>query len=232
MTEEEKVGTDDKPKLGIRVLISVIIGIIFIFLLMSVINTFFFKYFPEGNTAYYFSIMASNILFVLLILIIKKDNKLTLADLGWKRLKFSTGLKSVLKVWGITWVINIIYLVIVFFKEVPAPENELSRLLQDPTFLFFVINALIIAVAAPFIEETLFRGLLFGSMRTYCGVWTAVVLSAAIFSALHLDMLGFIPRFALGIGLGYLYVKHNSIYPSIGMHALNNLLALIIVSLA
>ena len=85
-------------------------------------------------------------------------------------------------------------------------------------------------VLAPLIEETLFRGLIFGSLRKYCGKWTAAVISAAIFSGLHFQLYGFIPRFILGIALVYLFDKYKSLYPSMRLHSLNNIIATLLAA--
>ncbi len=220
----------DKSRLDGNVLFNVIIGIIAVFLSMMIVNGFIFNHTTDQKTAYYLSILASNTLFTILIVTIKFSKSLTLTELGWTKADIRSSITDVFKIWGLTWLIHIAYMFILFSLGITPPENELLRLLQKPTFLILVANIFLIAVAAPIIEETLFRGLLFGSLRTYFGCWTAIILSAAIFSALHFELIGFVPRFALGVGLGYLYVKHKSIYPSMGLHALNNLLAVIMIS--
>lgn len=226
----EEFNSIKKTKLDRKVLLSIFIGIIAVFCLMIILNGFIFNNIAYQKTAYYISILASNTLFVILILIIKVSRHFTWAELGWKKVGFMPGLKDILKIWGLTWLIHIIYMLILTFYGIIPAENELVELLQKPTFLILVVNIFLIAIVAPVIEETLFRGLLFGSLRTYFGCWSAIIISSVIFSALHFELIGFIPRFALGLGLGYLYVKHDSIYPSIGLHALNNLLAIILIS--
>lgn len=235
MIEAEKKEQPTKTKLGFRVLVKVVIGISIVFGLMFFINRVISYNISDLKVAYYFSILASNILFVILILAVK-GRELSWADLGFRKIRFLTGLKEVLKVWAITWLINLLYLITVlntvFNKPYNhLPENPLLELLQNPTVQMFILNLIIIALAVPVIEETLFRGLLFGSFKTYFGVWTAVTLSAIIFSALHFDLFGFFPRLVLGVGLGYLYVKNNSILPSIGLHGLNNFFAVLMISL-
>jgi len=237
--EEQKINpelspdseSEQKAKLDIKVLLSVIIGIGLVFVLMFAINDFIFSNVAQEKTAVYFSIFASNILFMLLVLIIKTDRRLTWQDLGWRKVAAFPAILDTFKMWVLTWIIHIAYVLTILSRGITPPENELAKLLQNPSVLTLLLNIFIIALAAPIIEETLFRGLLFGSLRTYCGTWTAIVLSAAIFSALHFELVGFIPRFVLGLALGYLYVKNNSILPAIGLHALNNLLAVIMVSM-
>lgn len=219
-----------KLKLDKTVLIMIIAGIAVVYLLMMIINSSIYILHGQTKISYYYSIIASNSLFVLLILVIKFRKKITWAELGIKYVKFLPALKDVLKVWGLTWLIHIIYMLIIFSQGIIPEDNTLSELLEKPTILFFIANIVLIAIAAPIIEETLFRGLLFSSLRTYFGLWTAIVISAAVFSALHFELIGFVPRLTLGIGLGYLYVKTGSLFPSIGLHGLNNFVAVILVS--
>jgi len=228
ITDQEQAKS--KSRLGIWVLANVLVGVAVVFGCMMIVNRYIFLYAGNPKTAYYLSLLASNMMFISLILLIKTGNRLTWADLGWNKAGIRAGIIDVLIVWAITMVLNFAYLGFLVYRGVNPPENELTQLLQRPSVSLWAANIILIAVAAPFIEETLFRGLLFGSMRTYLGKWTAIIISAAIFSALHFDSIGFFPRFVLGIGLGYLYVKHQSIYPSIGLHGLNNLLAVVMIS--
>ena len=218
------------PLLNAKVLVYVFVGIMAVFALTIVINGFIFRYTTEIKTGYYLSILVSNILFLMVILITKVIKKLSWSSLGWNKTNFLKSFKAVFKAWAIIWIAHITYMLIIYAMGVIPPENALLDLLEKPTLIWLLANIFLIAVAAPIIEETLFRGLLFAGLRNYFGVWTAIIISAAIFSALHFEIIGFIPRFALGIGLGYLYVKMGSIYPSIGLHSLNNLIAVLIVS--
>lgn len=222
--------TEKEKKLDKKVLIAVLAGIAGIFLAMLVINGIIYTLFPEEKTRLYVSIVISNTLFLLLILGIKSLKGIKWEELGWKGVNPARALKEILKVWAVTWVIYIVYLIYLSLMGVTPPENELYELLAKPNLILFLLNVLLIAVVAPFIEETLFRGILFGSLRTYCGKWTAIIISAFIFAALHFDLIGLFPRFILGIGLGYLYVNNDSIFPSIGLHGLNNFLAVLFVS--
>jgi len=174
MTEEEKIEVCPKPKLDKKVLLSVFIGIAAVFFVMILINSFIFKIVSGQKAAFYLSVLASNTLFIVLIFIIKTNKKLTWNDLGWKRVNFFAGLKRVLIIWAITWFIDLVYLLIINYLGIAPQGNELVQLLQKPTFLILLANVSLIAIIAPFIEETLFRGLLFGSLRTYCGTWMAI----------------------------------------------------------
>ena len=224
--------TEQLPLGSAKVVLSSFLGIAAVFASMMVINSYIFRFVPDIKTSYYVSIFISNLLFLLVVVIIKLSRNLTWSSLGWNNVNFLRSFKAVFKVWALIGVGHIIYMLILAVLEITPPENVLTELLQRPTLLMLFANIFLIAIVAPVIEETLFRGLLLSGLRTYFGVWTAIILSAAIFSALHFELIGFIPRFALGIGLGYLYYKSGSIYPAIGLHSLNNLIAVLIISSA
>lgn len=87
----------------------------------------------------------------------------------------------------------------------------------------FLIGLLVIAVVPAISEELVFRGVIqrslvrwFGS--AHVGVWVA----AAIFSAIHFQFFGFVPRFVLGLGLGYLYQWSGNILVPMAAHFTQN----------
>jgi membrane protease YdiL (CAAX protease family) len=82
-----------------------------------------------------------------------------------------------------------------------------------------------LSLAAPFCEEFFFRGVLQRALMKKLEPSMAVVLSALIFSAFHLDPVGFLARFELGVVFGLLAWRSGSIWPGIAAHAANNLMA-------
>jgi membrane protease YdiL (CAAX protease family) len=90
------------------------------------------------------------------------------------------------------------------------------------------INLIVVAIVPAIAEELLFRGAL-QNFFTLCfkNVHVAVLLSAALFSAFHGQIYGFMPRWVLGILLGYLFAYSGSIWPGVLAHFLNNALSLL-----
>lgn len=84
-------------------------------------------------------------------------------------------------------------------------------------------RVLIVSLAAPFIEEYVFRKALIDRMQLY-GQKTAVVVSAALFGLFHGNLSQFFYAFALGLVFGYIYVKSGKLRYSIGLHVLINFL--------
>ena len=55
-----------------------------------------------------------------------------------------------------------------------------------------------------------------------------VLLTAIIFSAIHLEFFGFLPRFVLGMMLGYLFLFTKNLWVPIFAHFVNNVSSIII----
>ena len=89
------------------------------------------------------------------------------------------------------------------------------------------INLFIMAVLPAFGEEFIFRGILMKWFNKSMSIHVAIVLSAFIFSAIHIQFLGFFPRFFMGIMMGYVFYWSGSLWASILLHFLNNGMAVV-----
>jgi len=109
-------------------------------------------------------------------------------------------------------------------------KHEEDKLAGLTTFLTtfgsplkLVIALLVIGVIAAIGEEVLFRGLIQRKLLQWTSnVHVAVWVAAAIFSAIHVQFYGFIPRMVLGALFGYLYVWSGNIWVPILSHFVNN----------
>ena len=86
-----------------------------------------------------------------------------------------------------------------------------------------------LALVTPVSEEVLFRGFVLRGLLGRMGPGPAVVCTALIFSAFHLDAATMVPIFFIGLALGWLNVKTGSLWPCIAVHAGQNALALLAV---
>ena len=87
----------------------------------------------------------------------------------------------------------------------------------------FLYTLIVIAFVPAIGEELFFRGYL---QRTICNALssphTAIIITSALFSLIHLDMQAFFPRFFLGLLLGYLYYWSTNLWLPILAHFVNN----------
>lgn len=87
----------------------------------------------------------------------------------------------------------------------------------------FAINMFMIALLPAIGEELLFRGVIQRQLHSWIkNPHLAVIITAIIFSALHFQFYGFLPRTILGILFGYVFVITKSLWVPIMMHLINN----------
>lgn len=86
-----------------------------------------------------------------------------------------------------------------------------------------LINLILVAVIPALGEELLFRGVLQKQLSKWTGnIHWGIFISAALFSALHMQFFGFFPRLFLGMLFGYLLVWTDSLWVPVFAHLVNN----------
>jgi membrane protease YdiL (CAAX protease family) len=115
--------------------------------------------------------------------------------------------------------------------EVPASMRQMEeqadalveRMLQMPRFTDLLINLLLIAVLPALGEELFFRGVMQRLIIQIIKLpWLGVLITAILFSAIHMQLLGFVPRVLLGFLLGAIYLVSGNLWLSIIGHFLVN----------
>ena len=129
---------------------------------------------------------------------------------------------------------------IVFPQSLSGLEQRLKLFeesAQQFTLLFLnvdnvgamLFNIFMIAILPAIGEELIFRGLI----QRIIAQWTdsihlAIVVSAFLFSLMHLQFYGFFPRWLLGIVFGYLLFWSGTLWLPIFAHFLNNAVAVLL----
>ena len=117
-----------------------------------------------------------------------------------------------------------------FMRNLEEAANDILKLVTSQRSSWDLIsNIMVFAVLAGICEEFLFQGALQPLMMK----WTknphvGILLTAFIFSVLHFQFYGFIPRFMLGVYLGYLFYWSRSLWLPILAHILHNALSILI----
>lgn len=120
-----------------------------------------------------------------------------------------------------------------WMRNAEDAAEKLVRVFLDVKSVWgLLFNLFMIAVLPALGEELLFRGIiqkLFTKItqNAHWGIW----ISAALFSALHMQFYGFIPRMLLGAMFGYLLVWSGSLWLPILAHFINNAGAVILIYL-
>ena len=88
-----------------------------------------------------------------------------------------------------------------------------------------LVNILMIAVIPAFGEELFFRGILQKLLgRWFKNIHLAVILASVLFSAMHFQFYGFLPRLLLGLIFGYLFAWSGNLWYPILAHLVNNII--------
>lgn len=110
-------------------------------------------------------------------------------------------------------------------KELEAKELT-DLMIQSSSYAQFGITIFMLCILPAIGEEWLFRGLIQKEIGSIVGnIHIAIIVTAFVFSAIHIQFLSFLPRFVLGIILGYLMVFSKNIWIPIVAHFFNNLMA-------
>ena len=111
-----------------------------------------------------------------------------------------------------------------WMENLEESAQATTNLLLDGTSIWdYLGNILFIGVFASVAEEVFFRGVLQQLLtklfkNKHAGVWMA----AFIFSLMHMQFYGFLPRIILGAMLGYLFAYSKNLWIPILVHFLNN----------
>lgn len=110
------------------------------------------------------------------------------------------------------------------FKKMEADyAAQVTAMATMKTFGEYLIGMIIIAVLPAIFEEMLFRG---GFQQIFVNwfknpFW-AIVLTSFFFSLIHMSYYGFLPRFFLGMLLGYMFYYTNNLWYCVLAHFINN----------
>jgi len=96
----------------------------------------------------------------------------------------------------------------------------------------FLVGVVVIALVPAVSEELFFRGVVQKNLVRWFSPHVGVWLGAALFSAIHFQFFGFVPRFVLGLVLGYLYLWSGNILVSMAAHFTQNAFQLLILYVA
>ncbi|MEE4176625.1 MAG: CPBP family intramembrane glutamic endopeptidase [Bacteroides sp.] len=107
--------------------------------------------------------------------------------------------------------------------------EEVTKMFLDvSSWQALLFNLFMIAVIPAIGEEFIFRGIVLRVLKQWFGnMHLAVWASALLFSAMHLQFFGFLPRLLLGLLLGYMFVWSRNIWVPVFAHFFNNAAAVI-----
>ncbi len=174
--------------------------------------------FFNENTSFFYVLISILSIISYYFLFIRKKDKLnenserakTKKDVAL--LAFSFGMAAAM-------IVNMVYNIIYWNDNGEMIEVSLCE---------FVVYFLGTVVLAPFIEELLFRKMLFTRLKNYISVRNATIVSSLLFGLMHGEVFDFIYTFIIGIILSILYDRFRKIIYPMLMHIGFNLMAVLI----
>lgn len=154
--------------------------------------------------------MLSNIVIVMSVVLIPIVLALAEWNEGWKLPEALAGLED-------------------WMRRMDEQNQELVNLMmRDPRVSILLINIFVMAVLPAVGEELMFRG----TIQPFLQKWTknphwAIWITAIIFSAIHFQISGFIPRMLIGVYLGYLCYWSGSLWLPILAHFMHNSMSIL-----
>jgi len=145
---------------------------------------------------------------------------------GWKPIGWGAAL-GVANLFGA--VLPLQYLAQHLFPKAWVELFDMGHLFERQDMQDLALLLAAVAIAAPVCEEFFFRGFLQERLSRVLGnPWRVAVYVAVVFSAFHLDPVGFLARFELGLLFGLLYWRMGSLWPGVAAHAANNVTSTVI----
>ena len=105
-------------------------------------------------------------------------------------------------------------------------EGEFDMIMKDRW------GYLVVGLLAPLAEEMVFRGAILRSLlRWKENPWIGIVISAVLFAVIHMNPAQMPHAFLIGLLLGWMYYRTDSIVPGVVYHWVNNTVAYVMYNL-
>jgi membrane protease YdiL (CAAX protease family) len=109
-------------------------------------------------------------------------------------------------------------------SQIPMPDI-MQKILLDNESSTVVYSFITIVIAAPILEELIFRGIILNGLLKSYSPLKSIIISSLLFGLVHLNPWQFIGASIIGILTGWVYFKTNKLTLSIIIHMTNNFLA-------
>ena len=172
----------------------------------------------------FFIDIAAGIVILYFVIIKYKEN---LEALG---LKVSSFFKNILSgISGYIFMLPLLFTALVISLWIldmigyaPPPQPVFEVFMEEKSNKILLFLTIFVSVFGPIMEEMFFRGFMYSAVKKRFGVLIGMILSASIFSALHTNIVGFLPIMVLGMFLTYLYEKTGSLAAPMVVHIIHN----------
>lgn len=149
------------------------------------------------------------------VFIARKDNFIDYV--GFRKIKLKDGILVILLGVFLNFVIVVILNAVMNYLPMPIIEAyaEVMDTLVNGSFIMILITG---SIMAPLFEEIIIRGIVFNDFKKAVPVWLAIMIQAAVFGVMHMNIIQGTYAFVIGLIFGLVYLKYNSIWVPILMH--------------
>jgi len=183
---------------------------------------------PQKAYTFLSFIIGQTFMLVPLIWYLISKNQPIIKTLRLKSVSPSTIFNTILLSFGIIILSDELDKIIQIFIKAPEYVVDLDGMLRPESVNGFILLFIAVAIIAPLGEELLFRGFFQQVLENHWkDITRAVLVTAMIFAFIHMNPFWFAQIYLLGIILGFLAWKTNSVVPSLILHGLNNSMALL-----
>lgn len=162
------------------------------------------------------------IFFVIYKLAVRRNEDELRTKLNLKDISFSV--MTGIGVSGISFIWLIIAGKIPEFQAQIAAMKEGNAMIGGGSLHGVFLSAVI---AAPIVEEVIFRGVVLGSFRKIFPAWASILISAIIFGVYHMNPVAIVYATVMGIIAGVVYEKKQNLLFPIMLHMANNFMGLL-----
>ena len=185
-----------------------------LFLLMQVIAAWLMPLLSFGDVDLG-RILAYTLSMSLMIVVLRLCNRVSLLP-AEPIMHSRRGFNPLLILYGVVVTIALSIVLAPLGGYLPEDSREFSDSLWTLVLVVF---------AAPIFEEVLFRGRLYGLLRTKASPMVSVLLSSLMFGLMHLQLAVMLEGVLMGLLFSYAYLRSRSIFAPVILHMCNNALA-------
>ena len=186
---------------------------------------------PESSQKYYTFIsfiIGQGFMIVPLLWFLKSKQEPILKRLRLNSISYDTLIQTIMLSLGVIILSDELDRIIQSFFPAPEYIVDLNGLLRPETFLGFILLFIAVAIIAPIGEELLFRGFFQQALEKHWkDVTRAILITALLFSMIHMNPYWFAQIYILGVILGFIAWKTQSVLPALILHGMNNTMAML-----
>jgi uncharacterized protein len=107
------------------------------------------------------------------------------------------------------------------------PQDAITCFTQSEQIVAKILLTFSAVIAAPWLEEMIFRGFLYGVAKRFTNAPIAALTTSLLFAIIHMNVASLLPLFLLALIFCYIYEQSGNLLVTMLMHAFFNLVNLV-----